>query len=101
MKTAAALAGLGFALAGCTTGQQSAALYTPNPALISDYDRLNNGEAILAAEQAECVIGRHAFIGDYIATNRAAALATLAIQAVGAAEQMLQIPAQIPAEGNE
>lgn len=74
---ALALAGLGLTAASTTALAQDLNIQGDLPAV-------QERERAQALYQAECVIGRHQFIGEYIAAqNRAAALATLAIQATG------------------
>ena len=75
--TAAALTGLGLALAGCSVGQQTSAGLTQGygniPVSIQgDLPAVQEREVAQAAAAAECVVGRHAAITDYIAANRTA-----------------------------
>jgi hypothetical protein len=91
---ALALAGLGLTASCMTASAQGINIQ-------NDLPTVQERERAQALYQAECVIGRHAMIQDYIAANRATAAAASAVQAVGTAQQLLQVPAQIPAEGNE
>jgi hypothetical protein len=98
--TAAALAGLALAT-GCTTA------LAQGLNIQGDLPAVQEREVAQAAAAAECVVGRHQFIGDYIASNRVAAAAALALQAVGLATQPTpiliptQVPRQTSSDGND
>ena len=100
IHTAAALAGLGLALTGCSAGQQTAALceVTQGLSLVQ--------EPRLVTLDPVCVIGRASFITQCQATGQlidATAADHAAFDAAAQAAQtqtQVQIPGQTP-DGNE